>query len=61
MPADGGPRQAVTHFPDNASLFIEEPTITPDGRYLVYNGGHGGSSIWLTLGEQGARSRGTVP
>jgi Tol biopolymer transport system component len=32
-------------------LFIEEPTISPDGRYLAYNRGHGGSSLWLlTIG-----------
>jgi Tol biopolymer transport system component len=62
MPADGGPRQAVTRFPDNASLFIEEPTITPDGRYLVYSRAHGGSSIWLlTLADQRTRSRNTAP
>ncbi len=47
MPADGGPRQAVTHFPESSSLFVEEPRISPDGRYLVYNRGRGGSSIWL--------------
>jgi Tol biopolymer transport system component len=47
MPADGGPRRAVTHFPESSSLILEEPTISPDGRYLVYNRGHGGSSVWM--------------
>ncbi|MCA1561610.1 MAG: hypothetical protein LC804_15555 [Acidobacteria bacterium] len=50
MPADGGPLQQVTRFPE-AGLLIEEPTISPDGRYLVYARGHGGSSLWmLTIG-----------
>jgi Tol biopolymer transport system component len=50
MPSDGGPLQPVTRFPESG-LFIEEPTISPDGRYLVYNRGHGGSSLWmLTIG-----------
>ena len=34
MPTDGGSLQQVTHFPES-SLFVEEPTIAPDGRYLV--------------------------
>ena len=46
MPADGGPVQQVTHFPESG-LFIEEPTISPDGRYLVYCRSNGGSSLWL--------------
>lgn len=39
MPADGGPVQPVqqvTRFPE-AGLFIEEPKISPDNRYLVYS------------------------
>ena len=47
MPASGGARHQVTRFPETSNLFIEEPTISPDGRYLVYNRGHGGSSIWM--------------
>ena len=50
MPSDGGPLLKVTRFPESG-LFIEEPTISPDGRYLLYNHGHGGSSLWmLTIG-----------
>ena len=50
MPADGGPLKPVTHFPESG-LFLEEPTISPDGRWLVHNRGKGGSSLWmLTLG-----------
>jgi hypothetical protein len=50
MPADGGPLVPVTHFPESG-LFLEEPTISPDGRWLAYNRGKGGSSLWmLTLG-----------
>jgi Tol biopolymer transport system component len=51
MPADGGPVQQVTHFLESG-LFIEEPTISPDGRYLVYCRNRGGSSLWvLRLGN----------
>ena len=50
MPAQGGAAQQVTHFPE-AGLFIEEPTISPDGRNLVYCRSNGGSSLWvLTVG-----------
>ena len=50
MPAGGGPLTPVTHFPEQG-LFLEEPAISPDGRWLVYNRGKGGSSLWmLTLG-----------
>jgi eukaryotic-like serine/threonine-protein kinase len=31
-PADGGPLRPVTHFPESG-LFLEEPTISPDGRW----------------------------
>ena len=46
MLAGGGPVEQVTHFPESG-LFIEEPTISPDGRYLVYSQSNGGSSLWL--------------
>lgn len=50
MPAAGGPLAAVTQFAE-ARLFLEEPTISPDGRHLVYCRSNGGSSLWLfTLG-----------
>jgi len=45
MPADGGPVQQVTRFPE-AGLFMEEPNISPDNRYLVYSRSNGGSSLW---------------
>ncbi|MEE9292003.1 MAG: protein kinase [Acidobacteriota bacterium] len=49
MPAGGGSAEAVTTFPE-AVLFIEEPAISPDGRFLVYCRSNGGSSLWrLTL------------
>jgi Tol biopolymer transport system component len=47
MPAGGGPREPVTTFPDTFSLFIEEPTITPDGRHLVYARDRSGASLWM--------------
>jgi eukaryotic-like serine/threonine-protein kinase len=54
MPADGGPPQQVTHFAESG-LFIEEPTISPDARFLVYTRRNGGSSLWvLQLGHGGA-------
>jgi Tol biopolymer transport system component len=46
VPAPGGPVQQVTHFPESG-LFIEDPTISPDRRYLVYCRSNGGSSLWL--------------
>ena len=50
LPAEGGPLRPVTNFPESG-LFIEEPTISPDGRFLVYSRSRGGSSLWLlTLG-----------
>jgi serine/threonine protein kinase len=51
MPADGGRVEQVTHFPESG-LFLEDPTISPDGRYLLYCRGSGESSIWvLHLGK----------
>ena len=51
MPAGGGPVHPVTNFPESG-LFIEEPTLSPDGRYLAYCRSNGGSSLWrLTIGE----------
>jgi len=46
MPADGGPLRPVTRFPESG-LFVEEPTIAPNGQYLAYNRGGGGSSLWM--------------
>src|SRR5262249_33894841 len=56
MPSDGGPLQPVTRFPESG-LFLEEPKISSDGHYLVYNRrGHGGSSLWmLTMGASSTR------
>ncbi len=56
VPAEGGPLEQVTRFPE-AGLFVEEPTISPDGRYLYYCRGNGGSSLWLLkLGAEGLSS-----
>jgi Tol biopolymer transport system component len=49
--AEGGPLEQVTRFPE-AGLFLEEPTISKDGRYLVYSRENGGASIWLLTLEQ---------
>jgi Tol biopolymer transport system component len=46
MPADGGPLEAVTRFPESG-LFLEEPTLSPDGKFLAYSRSNGGSSLWL--------------
>jgi Tol biopolymer transport system component len=52
VPAEGGTMQQVTHFPESG-LFIEEPTMAPDGSYLAYCRSNGGSSLWLlTLGGE---------
>lgn len=57
MPADGGRVEQVTNFPESG-LFLEEPVISPDGRYLVYSWSNGGSSLWvLQLGNVQARVR----
>lgn len=51
MPAAGGPLQQVTRFPESG-LYIDEPTISPDGRILAYTRATGGSSLrLLTLGD----------
>ncbi len=56
LPAEGGNLEQVTHFPE-AGLFVEEPTLSPDGRYLYYCRQRGGASLWLmTLGESGPGS-----
>jgi len=46
MPSTGGAVQQVTHFVDPTE-YVEEPTISPDGRYLYYTRSNGGSSLWL--------------
>ena len=51
LPAAGGALQKVTSFPESG-LFIEEPILSPDGRFLAYCRSHGSSSLWiLTLGN----------
>jgi len=45
-PASGGPLQKVSNFPESG-LFLEEPMISPDGRWLAYCRSNGGSSLWL--------------
>jgi len=46
IPAGGGKLAPVTNFPEG-ELFMEEPRVSPDGRWLVYCRNHGGSSLWL--------------
>ena len=54
IPATGGPLVPVTTFPES-SLFLEEPTVSPDGRFLAYSRHHGGASLWLlTIGSEPA-------
>jgi Tol biopolymer transport system component len=51
LPADGGPLEAVTKFPESG-LFLEEPSLSPDGKFLVYCRSNGGASLWLlTMAE----------
>lgn len=52
IPATGGRLEKVTDFPESG-LFVEEPGLSPDGRFLVYCRSNGGSSLWLlTLAEE---------
>jgi Tol biopolymer transport system component len=46
LPVDGGPLQPVTKFPESG-LFLEEPTLSPDGKFLAYCRSNGGASLWL--------------
>lgn len=46
VPTEGGELQQVTTFPESG-LYLEEPTLAPDGRALVYARMNGGASIWL--------------
>ena len=46
FPADGGALEPITTFPDSG-LFIEEPTMSPDGRWLAYCRSNGGASLWM--------------
>jgi TolB protein len=45
MPASGGSLQKVTNFPE--SVFLDEPTLSPDGRWLAYVRSNSSSSLWL--------------
>jgi Tol biopolymer transport system component len=56
VPSEGGKLEPVTKFPESG-LFIEEPTLSPDGRWLAYARSNGGASLWLlTLTEPGTKS-----
>jgi Tol biopolymer transport system component len=56
LPAAGGPLQQVTRLPESG-LYIDEPSLSPDGRSLVYVRATGGSSLWLlTLGGGAERA-----
>jgi Tol biopolymer transport system component len=54
MPADGGEAEPVTTFPESG-LFLEEPTLSPDGRTLAYSRSNGGSSVWVLRTDSGQR------
>jgi Tol biopolymer transport system component len=61
VPAAGGALEQVTRFPD-AGLFLEEPTISPDGKYLYYCRSTGGSSLWmLTVSDGESAIAGRTP
>ena len=53
---EGGPLEPVTRFPD-AGLFLEEPTVSPDGKHLYYCRGNSGSSLWLMTLEDSGEAR----
>jgi len=46
LPADGGKLEPVTKFPESG-LFLEEPALSPDGKFLAYCRSNGGASLWL--------------
>jgi Tol biopolymer transport system component len=52
VPAAGGTVEQVTDFPESG-LFIEEPTLSPDGRTLAYCRSNGGSSLWVLTLDSG--------
>jgi Tol biopolymer transport system component len=53
IPAAGSELHKVTNFREGG-LFLEEPRMSPDGRWLAYCRSNGGSSLWvLTLGQSG--------
>jgi Tol biopolymer transport system component len=53
VPTSGGPAERVTSFPESG-LFLEEPTLAPNGRALVYARWKGAASVWLLrLGSPG--------
>ncbi len=55
LPADGGPLEQVTKFPESG-LFLEEPTLSPDGKWLAYSRSNGGASLWLlTMADAAAK------
>jgi Tol biopolymer transport system component len=57
VPTAGGPLEQVTTFPESG-LFLEEPTLSPDGHALAYARWKGGASLWLlTLGSPEAAAR----
>jgi Tol biopolymer transport system component len=57
LPADGGPLQPVTKFPESG-LFLEEPTLSPDGRFLAYCRSNGGASLWLlTMSDESTKKK----
>ena len=57
VPTAGGPLEQVTTFPESG-LFLEEPTLSPDGRTLAYARWKGGASLWLlSLGSPEAAAR----
>jgi TolB protein len=58
VPAAGGALEQVTSFPESG-LFLEEPTLSPDGRALAYARWKGGASLWLlSLGSLEAAATG---
>jgi len=56
LPVDGGELRPVTRFPESG-LFLEEPTLSPDGRHLAYCRSNGGSSLWLMTLEDPASEK----
>jgi eukaryotic-like serine/threonine-protein kinase len=57
LPAAGGAVEQVTRFPES-DLFLEEPSLSPDGRTLAYCRNNSTASVWLLTLEGNHASKG---
>jgi serine/threonine protein kinase/sugar lactone lactonase YvrE len=60
VPTAGGTLEQVTTWPESG-LFIEEPSVSPDGRSLVYARWNGGASLWLLTVDSSSGAAASPP